>query len=74
MPRPRDVNKAIRRTHNHLFTNDDMLPKLKETSIFALLVSKSGFCRVKLNEKSNNRTCRLNRISEHQVSHISETS
>ena len=50
---PRDLNKAIRRSHFNMPVLEDILPSLKGARVFSLLDVKDGFMHVKLSQRSS---------------------
>ena len=50
---PRDLNKAIKRSHFNMPVLEDVLPALKEARVFSLLDVKDGFMHVKLSNRSS---------------------
>ena len=50
---PRDLNKAIQRSHYPLPTLEDVATRLNKAKVFSVLDAKSGFWQVKLDEDSS---------------------
>ena len=50
---PRDLNKAIQRSHYPLPTLEDVATRLNKAKVFSVLDAKSGFWQVKLDEYSS---------------------
>ncbi|PIK38272.1 GagPol [Apostichopus japonicus] len=50
---PRDLNKALRRSHYPMPTIEDVLPDLKNAKVFSVLDAKNGFWHVELDEESS---------------------
>ena len=50
---PRDLNRAIKRSHFNMPTLDDVLPTLNNTKVFSLLDVKDGFMHVMLSDRSS---------------------
>ena len=50
---PRDLNKAILRSHYPLPTIEQVASRLSKAKIFSVLDAKSGFWQVKLDDKSS---------------------
>ena len=50
---PRDLNKAIQRSHYRLPTREDVATRLNKAKEFSMLDAKSGFWQVKLDEDSS---------------------
>ena len=53
---PKDLNKAIKRSHYPLPTIEDMSTQLNNAKVFSVLDAKCGFWQVKLEEKSSHFT------------------
>ena len=54
---PKDLNKALKRSHYPLPTTDDILPEIHRTKIFSTFDVKNGFWHVELDEESSKLTC-----------------
>ena len=50
---PKDLNKAIKRSHYPLPTIEDVLPKLTRAKIFSVLDAKKNFWQLELNNTSS---------------------
>ena len=50
---PRDLNKAIQRSHYPLPTLEDVATRLNKAKVFPVLDAKSGFWQMKLDEDSS---------------------
>ncbi|XP_061185196.1 uncharacterized protein K02A2.6-like [Saccostrea echinata] len=50
---PRDLNKAIKRSHYIMPTLEDILPNLANAEVFSALDAKEGFWHIKLDESSS---------------------
>lgn len=50
---PRDLNKAIKRSHYIMPTLEDILPNLANAKVFSVLDAKEGFWHIKLEESSS---------------------
>lgn len=50
---PRDLNKAINRSHYPLPTIEDILPDLSKAKVFSVLDAKNGFWHIELDEESS---------------------
>ena len=50
---PRDLNKAIKRSHYIMPTLEDILPNLANAKVFSVLDAKEGFWHIKLDESSS---------------------
>ena len=50
---PRDLNRAIKRSHYPLPTIEEVATRLSAAKVFSVLDAKYGFWQVKLDEKSS---------------------
>ncbi|XP_060070555.1 uncharacterized protein K02A2.6-like [Ylistrum balloti] len=50
---PKDLNKALKRSHYPLPTIEDILPQLHRAKVFSVLDARSGFWHVELDEESS---------------------
>lgn len=50
---PRDLNKAIKRSHYIMPTLEDILPNLANAKVFSVLDAREGFWHIKLDEHSS---------------------
>lgn len=50
---PRDLNKAIKRSHYIMPTLEDILPNLANAKVFSVLDAREGFWHIKLDERSS---------------------
>ena len=50
---PKDLNKAILRDHDVTPTLEDILPLFKDSKYFSIVVAKSGYWNVELDEESS---------------------
>ncbi|XP_071842713.1 uncharacterized protein [Apostichopus japonicus] len=53
---PKDLNKAIKRTHYHTPTSEEITHKLAQSTVFSKLDAKHGYWAVSLNEDSSRLT------------------
>ena len=51
---PRDLNRAIKRSHYPLPTIEEVSTRFSGAKVFSVLDAKCGFWQVKLDEKSSN--------------------
>lgn len=49
---PKDLNKAIKRSHYIMPTIEDILPNLANAKVFSVLDAREGFWHIKLDERS----------------------
>ena len=54
---PKELNSAIKRSHYHMTTIEDILPDLTDAKVFSVLDAKNGFWHVELDEYSSKLTC-----------------
>ena len=54
---PKDLNKALKRSHYPLPTIDDILPEVNRAKIFSTFDVKNGFWHVELDDESSKLTC-----------------
>ena len=50
---PRDLNKALKRSHYPMPTIEEVLPELSKAKIFSVADAKNGFWQIKLDEPSS---------------------
>ncbi|XP_032237818.1 uncharacterized protein K02A2.6-like [Nematostella vectensis] len=50
---PKDLNKALKRSHYPMPTIEDILPELAKAKVFSVADAKNGFWQVKLDEDSS---------------------
>uniref|UniRef100_A0A803JLC0 Gypsy retrotransposon integrase-like protein 1 n=1 Tax=Xenopus tropicalis TaxID=8364 RepID=A0A803JLC0_XENTR len=50
---PKDLNKALKRSHYPMPTIDEILPSLAKAKVFSVLDAKDGFWQVKLDKSSS---------------------
>ena len=53
----REINSALRRSHHHMTTIEDILPDLTDAKVFSVLDATNGFRHVELDEYSSKLTC-----------------
>lgn len=49
---PRDLNKVIKREHHPLCAIEGVIAGMPDSQVFSVLVAKSGFLQIKLDEES----------------------
>lgn len=50
---PRDLNKALKRSHYQIPTIEEVLPKLSKAKVFSILDASEGFWQIKLEDESS---------------------
>ena len=50
---PKDLNKALKRSHYPIPTIEEILPELSKAKVFSVADAKNGFWQVKLDQKSS---------------------
>ena len=50
---PKDLNKALKRSHYPLPTIDEVLPQLTKAKVFSILDAKNGFWHVRMDHESS---------------------
>ena len=54
---PKDLNKAVKRSHYPSRTIEDLIPDLTQAKIFSVLDAKNAFWQVELDDASSKLTC-----------------